>query len=175
MRATLFLLPFLLLVACKDETADLILPEAVELTEDAAGYYCQMFILEHEGPKAQVFLAGMENPLWFSQVRDGLAYLLSPEQDAEVRVLYVNDMALAKSWSEPGINNWIKARSAYFVVGSDAIGGMGAPETVPFAREADAAAFAQIHGGQVAQFDEISVSDVLAPVEFDSADQETDT
>lgn len=175
MRAAIALASFLALAACKEDSANLELPDPLELTEDAAGHYCQMFILEHEGPKAQVFLAGMDNPLWFSQVRDGLAYLLSPEQDGEVRVLYVNDMALANSWSDPGTNNWINANDAFYVLGSDAIGGMGAPEVVPFARETDAMAFAKTRGGRVAALTDIPVAEVLAPVEFTSADQEPDT
>lgn len=165
------LIPFALLLAvaaagCSDATSQSAKPKAIALTEEAAGHYCQMVILEHEGPKAQAHLAGLEAPLWFSQVRDGLAYLKSPEQSAELRVLYVNDMGAATSWSEPGIDNWIDATEAHFVVGSDAIGGMGAPEIVPFSDAEKATAFAQERGGSVMRLDDISAETVLSPVEF---------
>lgn len=159
------LLP-LALMGCKEDSAALNVPEPVALTEEAAGHYCQMIILEHQGPKAQAHLAGYLAPLWFSQVRDGLAYLITPEQSDEILVIYVNDMGVAASWTEPGADNWIKAKDAYFVVGSDAIGGMGAPEIAPFGTRAQADIFAGIHGGDVLRLDEIPVDAVLAPIEF---------
>jgi len=155
----------ILLAGCSSEAAVQATPDPVALTEEAAGHYCQMVILEHDGPKAQMYLAGMQNPLWFSQVRDGLAYIKSPEQSAEILVLYVNDMGKAKSWSEPGQDNWIRADEAYFVVGSDATGGMGAPELAPFSSKEKATEFAKMRGGKVQLLSEISAEAVLAPVE----------
>lgn len=156
----------LFLVGCSSEAALQQTPDPIALTEEAAGYYCQMVILEHDGPKAQMYLDGMPNPLWFSQVRDGLAYIKSPEQSAEILVMYVNDMGEAKSWSEPGEMNWIRVDEAYFVVGSDAIGGMGAPELVPFSSQDKAQDFAALRGGEVKLLNEISIEAVLAPVEY---------
>lgn len=167
--------PFLalvLLAGCDDEVSRA-LPEAMTLNDEAAGYYCQMVILEHQGPKAQLFLGGMIAPLWFSQVRDGLAYLKSPEQEGEIVVLYVNDMGEAISYTEPGADNWINAQDAYYVVGSDAIGGMGAPELVPFGTAEKAEEFAAAHGGIVQQLDEIPAKTVLSPVELNLATPET--
>lgn len=169
---TIASLALMILSGCNEDSADLILPQAVPLTEEAAGHYCQMVILEHQGPKAQVHLSGYPAPLWFSQVRDGLAYIISPEQEAEVLVLYVNDMGKAISWDTPGPDNWIMAKDAYFVVGSDAIGGMGAPEIAPFGTVEQAQEFAQEHGGEVMRLDEIPSQAVLAPVEFEAASLE---
>ncbi len=154
-----------LLAGCKDDPATAI-PDAVTLNADAAGHYCQMNILEHDGPKAQVHLAGYLEPLWFSQVRDGLVYLKSPEQTAEILVLYVNDMGAAKSWSEPGENNWINAKDALYVVNSDAKGGMGAPELVPFGTRDTAQEFITQHGGSIMTLDQIPAEMVLAPIDF---------
>jgi copper chaperone NosL len=161
-----FALAFALVLAgCSSEAAVQPTPEPIALTEEAAGHYCQMVILEHQGPKAQMYLAGMPQPLWFSQVRDGLAYIKSPEQSAEILVMYVNDMGEAKSWSEPGEMNWIRADEAYFVVGSDATGGMGAPELAPFSSKEKATEFAILRGGTVQLLSEISAEAVLAPVD----------
>lgn len=166
MRLLFAMLLPLALMGCKEDSAALDIPDPVVLTEEAAGHYCQMIILEHQGPKAQAHLAGHMAPLWFSQVRDGLAYLISPEQSDEILVIYVNDMGVAVSWTEPGADNWIKAKDAYFVVGSDAIGGMGAPEIAPFGTFEQAEIFAGIHGGTVLRLDEIPADAVLAPIEF---------
>lgn len=160
------------LAGCASEAAVTPTPKPIALTAEAAGHYCQMVILDHEGPKAQMYLAGMENPLWFSQVRDGLAYVKSPEQSAEIVVMYVNDMGSAKSWSEPGQGNWIRADQAFYVVGSDALGGMGAPELVPFSDKDAALAFADIRGGEVHQLQDITQDHVLAPVDHDETKKE---
>ena len=141
-------------------------PEAVRLTEDALGHYCQMEILAHAGPKAQVHLAGLEAPLWFAQVRDAIAYLRMPEQSGKVLAVYVNDMAVARNWNAPGIDNWIDANSAVFVVGSDARGGMGAPELVPFGNLEAAGEFRGLRGGVLMALAEVPDSAVLAPVEI---------
>lgn len=160
------------LAGCAGEAAMTPTPDPIALTAEAAGHYCQMIILDHEGPKAQMFLAGMANPLWFSQVRDGLAYVKSPEQSAEIVVMYVNDMGKAKNWSEPGEDNWIRADEAFYVVGSDALGGMGAPELVPFAEEDAALAFANLRGGEVRHLQDITQDHVLAPVDHDETNEE---
>ncbi len=159
------LLILALLAACGKDTNST-LPAPQTLNDEAAGYYCQMIILEHPGPKGQLFLDGMPAPLWFSQVRDGLAYLKSPEQEGEVLVLYVNDMGVAPSYDEPGPDNWINAKDAFYVVGSDAVGGMGAPELVPFASREQAQEFAGKRGGAILTLDEIPAETVLSPVEI---------
>ena len=155
----------LALAACREDVAH-DLPQPVSLTEEAVGHFCQMELLEHPGPKAQVHLAGLPQPLFFSQVRDAIAYQRMPEQSHAIDVIYVNDMAKAPSWAAPGIDNWIRADEAVYVVGSDAVGGMAAPELVPFADQVAAAALAAERGWTVLPLDAIEDSLVLAPVEF---------
>ena len=117
------------------------LPPAVTMSSEALGHYCQMLLSEHPGPKAQVHLVGLENPIYFSQVRDGIAYQRMPEQSNQIAVMYVSDMGVAPSWLEPGADNWIPAATAFYVSGSDAVGGMGAPELVPFSDHGAATVF----------------------------------
>ena len=69
------------------------------------------------------------------------------------------------TWEQPGDGNWIDANKAFFVVGSVREGGMGAPETVPFAALAQAEAFAKAEGGKVLELAAITDDMVLAPVE----------
>ena len=161
-----FMLLALLLTlgACTKEAAQDTAPQ--EITAETLGYYCQMNLLEHPGPKAQVHLKGMPAPLFFSQVRDAIAYMRAPEQVAPILAIYVNDMGGdGATWGKPGDGNWIDAKTAFFVVGSGREGGMGAPEAVPFASQAAAEAFARTEGGQVLELSAISDDMVLSPVD----------
>ena len=162
-----------LLPGCREETAAL--PQPVKMTDEAVGYYCQMHLFEHAGPKAQVHLDGNPFPLFFSQVRDAIAYQRMPEQTAYITVIYVSDMgAEGATWEDPGTLNWIEAGHAHYVVGADIEGGMGAPELVPFAERARAESFAAEHGGQVLALADIGDDAVLTPVEFESDDGNDD-
>ncbi|SLN61043.1 nitrous oxide reductase accessory protein NosL [Oceanibacterium hippocampi] len=167
-RLAVLLALILLAAGCRDETAAT-RPPAVTLDADALGHFCQMNLVEHPGPKAQIHLAGIAHPIFFSQVRDAIAYLRMPEQSAGIRAIYVNDMAAAPSWNEPGRDNWIAAEGAFFVIGSNRVGGMGAPEIVPFGSRAGADAFAARFGGHVAGLTDIPDEAVLAPVEIGAA------
>ena len=168
MTRPLILLGCLLaLVACgEDDTAAL--PPPVTMTEEALGHFCQMTLTEHPGPKAQVHLDGMPAPLFFSQVRDAIAFQRMPEQSHAITAIYVNDMAAAPSWEAPGIDNWLLAENAHFVVGSDAVGGMAAPELVPFGDYAAAQAFKAERGGTIMDLAQIPDSEVLTPVELET-------
>jgi len=139
--------------ACeKNQTAEA--PPAQTLTREATGYYCLMTVVNHHGPKGQVFLSGKKQPLWFTSVRETIAFTLSPEEPKNIAAIYVNDMSHA-DWDNPGTNNWIDARKAWYVLNSKRTGGMGAPETVPFSSEEQAKLFTEQHGGQVYRFDTI--------------------
>ena len=116
------------------------------------------------GPKAEVILEGVPSLLFFSQVRDGVAYLKQPERTARILAFYVNDMARAKSWEQPGPDNWTDGKAAFYVVGAAVKGGMGAPELAPFATRDDAEKFAAEKGGRVMQLDAIPDDAVLGPV-----------
>ncbi len=155
----------LFISACGDEEFSE-LPLPVDLSASALGYYCQMDLLEHEGPKGQIHLSGLPMPIWFSQVRDGIAYIKSAERTADIVAFYVSDMAKATSWSSPGKENWVDANRAFFVDGSDARGGMGAPEFVPFATIDSAQTFAKNRGGKVLKLVDIKPQTVLRPVDI---------
>ena len=165
-RALLFAV-LLALAACKDEALQDVSP--VALDERAVGHFCQMELLEHEGPKAQVHLGGLPGaPLFFSQTRDAVAYARMPEQSHEILAIWVNDMgAPGATWTEPGAENWIEASAAHYVVGARVTGGMGAPEIVPFSDHAAADAFARANGGAILSLDEIPDEVVLTPVALD--------
>ncbi len=144
-------------------------PHPIALTAEAVGHYCQMNILEHEGPKAQVHIAGHSAPLWFSQVRDAVVFTRLPEETAEITAIYVNDMGRAESWADPGPDNWVEADLAHFVIGSRQTGGMGVPEVIPFGVRSDAESFVKQYGGKIVRFAEIPEDYVLSSVDTASA------
>jgi copper chaperone NosL len=164
-RTTLVIAALLALAACREEV-QAERPAPVAITEETLGHYCQMNLSEHPGPKAQVHLDGLPEPLFFSQVRDAIAYQRMPEQSHRITAVYVSDMGAAQSWAEPGAENWVAADAAHYVVGSAIIGGMGAPELVPFTGRSAAEAFVRQHGGAILGLTEIDDAEVLAPVEF---------
>lgn len=161
----LALIALLTLAACKEEVA--VVPDPVDLTPDALSFFCQMNVAEHGGPKGQIHLEGYPAPLFFAQVRDMVAYLKSPERDAEITAVYVSDMGAAPNWRDPGISNWIAADGATYVVGANVAGGMGAREVVPFADPAAAQNFIDSYGGTSLPLSDIPAAEVLGPVDLD--------
>lgn len=137
----------LLLGACgKDAEA----PPPVAIPADAIGHFCNMALSEHNGPKGQVILKGQSGPVWFTSARDAIAFTLLPEEPKDIRAVYVSDMGKSSSWDHP--DAWVEARKAFFVIGSNRAGGMGAPETVPFSDRETARQFAATHGGTLVDF-----------------------
>lgn len=168
LRPALVALLAITLVACKTEEAQDVSP--IEVTPTSIGHYCQMNLLEHDGPQAQVHLEGIPDPLFFSQVRDAIAFSREPEQIAPILAIYVNDMGREDAtWEDPGEGNWIPAEDAYYIIGSAREGGMGAPETVPFAEQSAAEVFAGEEGGEIMRLADIPDDFVLAPVEMHDA------
>lgn len=143
-------------------------PAPVEVSDEATGHYCGMLLADHDGPKGQVHLASRAEPVWFSSVRDTIAFLRLPEEAKDVVAVYVNDMGKARQWAQPEPGTWVDAHAAWFVVDSAMRGGMGANEAVPFASEPDAEAFRARHGGRVLRLDAIPDDYVIGPVELAS-------
>lgn len=141
------------------------LPPPAKLTYEAIGYYCAMTVSEHAGPKGQIWLSSRDEPLWFSSVRDTLAFTLLPGEPKDIRAIYVTDMSNSDAWEQSASVRWIEARGAVFVAGGKRAGGMGAAEHVPFSDRAAAEAFVLQYGGRIIGYSEISEAAILAPVE----------
>ena len=144
------LLLVFLLTAC-EKSQPVEVPRAQTLTREANGYYCLMTVVNHNGPKGQIILSDKKQALWFTSVRDTIAFTLSPEEPKNIAAIYVNDMTDA-NWDNPGADNWIDARKAWYVLGSNLSGGMGAAEAVPFATKEGAESFRTKQGGKVYAF-----------------------
>ena len=150
----------LILTGC-GESEQAAKPAPQDLTREAIGHYCNMIVADHLGPKAQIFLRTRAEPVWFTQVRDAIAFTLLPDEPKNLAAVYVNDMARA-DWDRPEPGTWIEAREAVYVIGSARRGGMGALEAVPFGDPEAAHAFAARHGGRVVAYADIPVDYILS-------------
>jgi copper chaperone NosL len=151
----------LALSGCNDQTTAEAPPPPYQLTASAIGHYCGMNVMEHTGPKAQIILASQKDPVWFSSARDALSFTMLPEEPKDIRAIYVSDMSKAPTWDNPGADNWVDAKQAFFVVGSRMKGGMGADEAVPFSDKNTAEKFASENGGRIMAFAEVPKEYVL--------------
>lgn len=79
----------------------------------------------------------------------------------------VSDMGAAQSWVQSGIENWVLAEGALFVIGAKVDGGMGAQKVVAVKEVHKAANFAAQWGGQIMSLDAISTEAVLGPTDLD--------
>ena len=137
-------------------------PPPHRMSAEDIGHYCGMNLFEHPGPKGQVFAASLIEPVWFSSVRDTIAFTMLPDEPKDIQAIYVSDMGKAPSWEKPGADNWVEARKALFVIGSRAKGGMGGDEAVPFSDRTAAETFVSKNGGQIVTFDQVPRDYVLA-------------
>jgi len=163
-RAAVPLLSVLLLAACDEAPTVATVPDPLEPTREAIGYYCNMIVVDHIGPKGQAFLTDRAEPIWFTSVRDTIAFTMLPEEPRNIAAVYVNDIGRT-DWDRPSAGAWVAAREAWYVIGSPMRGGMGAPEAVPFGDRAAADQFAGTHGGTVVAFGDIPEDAILGPVD----------
>ncbi|UCI22943.1 nitrous oxide reductase accessory protein NosL (plasmid) [Mesorhizobium sp. B2-1-8] len=152
---------FILLAGCNQDIASLPKPPPQEPTATSVAYFCSMGLLEHGGPKAQAFRVGKSEPLWFSSVRDAVAFSILPGEPKDVVAIYVNDMAKARNWERPEAGAWVEAHEAWYALGSDYNAGMGGKEAVPFSDEKAARSFIAAHGGTIVRFDDIPENYIL--------------
>lgn len=157
------------LAACEDE-GPAVTVKPIALTREHRGHFCRMTVVDHKGPKGQIHLKGRK-PLFFSSVRDTVAFTMLPEEPKRILAIFVNDMTRT-NWDRPGTDTWIDARKAFYVIGSRKRGGMGAPEAVPFLKEKDALDFAARFGGRVVTFDRIPRPYILGRSPSDRTSEE---
>lgn len=149
----------LALAACEEKEQVRPPPEA--LTAEAIGKFCGMNVLEHAGPKGQIILKTALDPIWFSSARDAIAFTMLPDEPRDILAVYVSDMAKTDNWEQPGADNWVEARDAFFVINSRKRGGMGANEAVPFSSREAAEGFKASNGGDIVIFKDVPAEYVL--------------
>ncbi len=118
---------------------------------DARCALCGMVVANYEGPKAELYLKGVERPAVFCSLRDGLSFLLQPENRRRLEAFYVQTADGAAAFRD--------AEKLVFVTGSRFEGVMGAE---PAALAADAAAddFIARWGGVKKAFSDLVLEDL---------------
>lgn len=157
-KISIILLLSCLLAACGQTTETAAQPpSAHSLPEQTQGYYCTMNLAEHIGPQGQILLSSKpDQPLWFSTVNQVFGFMQHPGEPKDVAAVYVSDLGSVADLGKPIVNHvWIDAKTAYYVIDSKIVGGMGAADAMPFADATKAQAFVQQHGGKVVRYDEI--------------------
>lgn len=151
----------LVLSGCDNSTPKMIYsPQAV--TRDDIGYYCNMIVEDHSGPKGQILLTDTEKAIWFTSVRDAVAFNLLPEEPKNIGAFFVTAMDEAE-WGHPEKqhSSWINAQSAFYVIKSSQQGSMGQMEAIPFKQKQFANDFVQKHGGEIVSYSEIPNNYIL--------------
>lgn len=151
MMIKLLIVIALLLTGCSKEEADKISP--LVMTKDHACQICGMILFEYPGPKAQILYREGSIETFCCTPHMFMAYL-APERPRHVRAIYVHDMGKA-NWDHPK-NEWIDAKTAFYVFGGDKKGPMGEP-LAPFSVLTEAEAYVRNHKGRIVRFDEINV------------------
>jgi copper chaperone NosL len=111
-----------------------------------------MILADFPGPKGQIHYASGE-PDFFCDTTEMFSIYLQPEQQKRITGIFTQDMAKA-DWEKPE-DNWIDAKKAWFVVGSNKNGSMG-PTIATFAEQQAATGFAGQYGGKVLKFEEVT-------------------
>ncbi|TDB03291.1 nitrous oxide reductase accessory protein NosL [Halomonas marinisediminis] len=150
----LLLIITLLLSACGESEPE-VLAAAQPIEAGDSCHVCGMLITEHPGPKGEAFMEKQEEPLKFCSTMDLFTFLKQPENETQVSHAYVHDVAAAP-WATPDDEAFVLASEAVYVVGHDQRGGMG-HTLASFADKADAEAFREEHGGEMASFAEIDL------------------
>ena len=146
------------LAACSQNAdAPKVAPKPQVINDASKGYYCTMNLNEHNGGKAQIFLESKaDTPIWFSTINQAIGFTRHPGEPKDIAAIYVTDMAQVKDWNAPNADNaWIDAKTAYYVINSKFIGGMGTEDALPFSTQSAAEAFVKQHGGEIVAFDAV--------------------
>jgi copper chaperone NosL len=117
---------------------------------------CGMFVAQYEQWLAQIIITSRD-PLVFDGVKDMMAYYFNPAGYGEAA-----DMETAEIWVRNYYTlDYINARAAYYVVGSDVMGPMG-DELIPFSSLEEAENFkTDHHGKEILRFAEIDARQIM--------------
>ena len=161
------LVALVFLVGCQSSTEEeALLQKAVAIESSDECHLCGMVISNFPGPKGELFKKGEQTVHKFCSNRDLFSYLLQPENRHRATQIFVHDMAIVP-WAHPSDDEFIDAKSAWYVHGSNKKAAMG-PALASFSSEHIAHQFAKKFGGEVLEFDDITLE--LLGSEMDMAE-----
>tara|TARA_R110001599_G_scaffold19997_2_gene76274 strand:+ start:7723 stop:8298 length:576 start_codon:yes stop_codon:yes gene_type:complete len=130
-------------------------PAPVHIEDGDECHVCGMAITPFPGPKGEVITEKEQTVHKFCSTRDMFAWVLQPENVMRKHTLYVHDMSQTE-WASPDDAALIDAREAVYVVGSERKGAMG-QTLASFSTESAAHDFMMEHGGEMVQYDAITL------------------
>ena len=148
-------LMLVLLAGCSQEQDAGVQQHPVPIASGDICHLCGMIIRNHPGPKGELYANGSASVKRFCSTRDLFSWLLQPENQPNVKTVFVHDMAKSP-WETPDDNTFVNARDAWFVAGSSKRGAMGATLS-SFSSEKDARQFADDFGGEVLRFEAVTL------------------
>lgn len=158
-RIVFLLLPIGLLQGCGgDDEKTAMVQQAVAIESSDECHLCGMIISNYPGPKGQLYSRGINGNMKFCSTRDMFAFIVDPENQHNIQQAFVHDMAVTP-WGNPDDEIYIDAKKAFYVIGHGKKGAMG-PTLGSFSKRSDAEAFAEVEGGRVLTFDQVTL-DVL--------------
>lgn len=146
----------LFLAGCSEDVAkDVEKPAPVHIESADECHVCGMVIPRFPGPKGEIITEKAQTVHKFCSTRDMFSWVLQPENVKRKHTLYVHDMSQTE-WETPDDAALIDAREAFYVVGSERKGAMG-QTLASFSGESAAHDFMMEHGGEVLQYDAITL------------------
>jgi nitrous oxide reductase accessory protein NosL len=158
------------LAGCAGGGGDGDVPAAVTLTRDDTCDVCGMVIPNHPGPSSEIFYADREpnghpNPARFDSTWEAFEFDFAREGWTR-EVFYVTDYSSVDYEirqddgqkllsTHPEREAFVDAEAVTFVIGSAVVGAMG-KDLIGFSDSADAEAFRDDHGGELATIDEVT-------------------
>jgi copper chaperone NosL len=145
-------------------------PDPVTIDSEATCDVCGMVIAQHPGPTTEIFYAdnqpaGHENPARFDSTWEAFQFDFDRE-DWSREAFYVTDYSTVdyEIRTDEGqqvisthydSESFVDATTVTFVVASEVVGAMG-EDLIAFSERADAEAFRDDHGGDLASFDDVT-------------------
>ena len=123
-----------------------------EVSDQTRCTVCGMFVAKYPNWVVQVHYDTLEQAKLFDGVKDMMVFYFNPERYGGAARETIRDIFVKDYYSL----NWLSAKEAFFVVGSDVYGPMG-HELIPFAAREAAESFSKDHHGKnIITFDEIT-------------------
>jgi len=154
-RILLGIFSTLILTGCNQEKNNTISLSPVQFDKHDRCHLCGMVIAHYEGPKAEIFIKNVDEPIKFCSVRDAFTFALQPENQRRLKAFFVHGMDSA-SWDKPFDAPLLPAKDLFFVYGSQQAGVMGV-EPIPFKTKEAAESFIKSQGGRVVTYSQIDL------------------
>ena len=128
--------------------------EKIKIKNDEKCPVCGMFVYKYHRWVAQLFFRENRKPmhLSFDGVKDLMKFYFEPEKWGNYKNIRIFKILVTDYYSQTAI----RARKAFYVIGSDVLGPMG-KEIIPFKSKAEAETFMKDHRGKkIVRFNQIT-------------------